>query len=258
MSVKQNFLETVVASVRRDIREGVYSVTEPLNRDRRSLRGRLTGGVRVIAEIKPVSPSTGSAVVSPSASTARAFQDSGACGISVLAERSYFGGSPALVKNVAAAVSLPVLFKDFVVSAEQIECAKRCGADLVLLIAEMFALGLADESADSMVGRAHDLGLEVLFETHSERYVECINRSKAEYLGINNRSLLTLELKRGHFKEIVRRIEKTKPVVAESGYSLREEIVSDMAYGADAFLVGSAFMKATRPEEKLREMIGSD
>lgn len=255
--MRQSFLEEVVVSIRRDIREGAYLISEPLHKESRSLQSRLTRGINIIAEIKPVSPSSGSAVIRPGASTALALQDSGACGISVLAERNHFGGSPALVRSVASAVSVPILFKDFVVSAEQIECAKACGADLVLFIAEVFELGLANESADSMIGRAHDLGLEVLFETYSEEYAEWINRSRAEYIGINNRDLLTLDLRKGHFEEVMRSIQKSKPVIAESGYSSRQEIQSDMARGADAFLVGSAFMRAARPEEKLREMTGN-
>ncbi|HZL15895.1 MAG TPA: indole-3-glycerol phosphate synthase TrpC, partial [Verrucomicrobiae bacterium] len=146
-------------------------------------------GLHLIAEVKRSSPSAGP--IAPAVdvvSRARAYAAGGAAAISVLCEPHWFGGSVADLRAVRAAVSVPVLAKEFVVDSRQLPLLRAAGADVVLLLA---ALHPARRLAD-LVRRAVDLGMEPLVEVHAERELDSALASGARLVGINSRDLRTL------------------------------------------------------------------
>src|SRR4051794_40343312 len=148
-------------------------------------------GLHLIAEVKRRSPSAGTIVEADDAvARARAYAAGGATAISVLCEPHWFGGSVDDLRAVRAAVSVPVLAKEFVVDPRQLDLLRAAGADLVLLLAVLHpARRLA-----RLVAQARDLGMEPLVEAHDAREIGVAVSSGARIVGINNRDLRTLDV----------------------------------------------------------------
>jgi indole-3-glycerol phosphate synthase len=148
--------------------------------------------------------------------------------------------------------------KDIVIDPIQIRAAALAGADAILLMASIFAARFSTNSLGEMVDLAHEKGLEVLLEAHTEgEYVESL-KSGADLVGINNRNLHTLEVSLDTSRRLLRKnIDKNaKPVICESGISKRSEILELSSLGADGFLVGSAIMKSKDLEQAVRNLTG--
>ena len=247
-------------SSRKTLSEGYYEVGEsgfPV----RSLSGALRGADRtpIIAEVKFRSPAEGP-LRSPGsvAEIASAYERGGAAGISVLTEPKHFAGRLDYVTVVKRSVSLPVLMKDIVIDKVQIEAASSVGADAILLMVSLFTAGLTTESLPRMIDHAHDHGLEVLLEAHTDKEFRSSLESEADIVGINNRDLDTLKVSLNTSRRLLRRRydKRSKPVICESGISRRDEVVELLGLGADGFLVGSAIMKSGDIEGKLRSLVG--
>jgi indole-3-glycerol phosphate synthase len=206
----------------------------------------------LIAEVKRRSPSRGSinAGLDP-AQLAQAYERGGAAMISVLTERKSFGGSLDDLRAARAAVSLPVLRKDFLVEEFQIREARAHGADAILLIAA------AAETARLRDLRllARELGLAVLFEVHEEAELESAERCEPDLLGINARDLKTLEVRPDTFERLVPRARGVAPLVAESGVKTAEDARRYRSLGASMLLVGEALSKALDPESATRALV---
>jgi indole-3-glycerol phosphate synthase len=220
----------------------------------RSLREALKRpGVAVIAEHKRRSPSAG--VIREGVAledVVGAYQRGGAAALSILTEGPSFGGSLDDLRAARAATELPLLRKDFVVDRYQVDEALLAGADAILLI--VAALGLDELRA--LLGRASWLGLSALVEVHNEHELELALEAGADVIGINNRDLTTLTVDTARTFELRHRIPAEKVVIAESGFSRRDQIELLLQAHVDAVLVGEALMRSPDIELACRSLAG--
>jgi indole-3-glycerol phosphate synthase len=196
--------------------------------------------VALIAEYKRRSPSAGSlgSNVAP-ARAARAYEMAGAAAVSVLTDAEYFGGSLEDLVAVRAAVGLPVLRKDFVLSEIQVYEARAAGADGVLLIVRI----LDDAALADLHAAATAVGLGVLVEVHDEAELERALRAGARIVGVNNRDLDTFTTDVGLSLRLAAQVPADVVLVAESGIRTGAEVDRLGAAGVDAILVGEALMR---------------
>ncbi|MDW8048443.1 MAG: indole-3-glycerol-phosphate synthase [Nitrososphaerota archaeon] len=211
----------------------------------------------VIAEIKKASPSLGILRENlREVEVASAMKRGGAAGISVITEPNFFKGSLLSLANIQKEVDIPLLMKDVVVSTDQLEAAWTHGADAVLLIWKLFDRGLCSEDADDMIEYAHKIGLEVLLEVHTyEEFLSAI-RTEADIIGINNRDLTTLRVDLDVTRRIMEKADaNTRIIISESGIEKPADMLYLRRFGIRAFLIGSAIMRSSNIEEKVREFV---
>jgi indole-3-glycerol phosphate synthase len=209
--------------------------------------------VAVISEVKKASPSAGPIAPCCEASKqALHYQRGGAAAISVLTEPEQFGGSFTDLSDVADAVDVPVLAKDFVVDPAQLFVARGHGADAVLLMVSVLGKGV-DEYHDL----AFTLGLEALIEVHDLDELTIAVETGARVIGVNARNLATLEVDPEGAREVIREAASAGVrVVAESGVSSRADVEHAAAAGACAVLVGETLMRSDVPEEAVEGLSG--
>ena len=201
-------------------------------------------GLHVIAEVKRRSPSVGELAVDDDVvARARAYERGGASAISVLCEPHWFNGSLDDLRAVRAAVRVPVLAKDFVVSAQQLALLRDAGADVVLLLAVLHR----SRELRALVREALALGLEPFVEAHDARELDRAVASDARLIGINNRDLRTLDVDVGRAERLRAAVPDHRLIVAESGVSDTSTLVRWRALGFDAALIGEALMRAPDP-----------
>jgi indole-3-glycerol phosphate synthase len=206
---------------------------------------------RMIAELKRRSPSRGELRADfDGVACARAYAAAGAAAISVLTDARFFGGSLELLTQVRAAVTLPLLRKDFVLDAYQVDEARVFGADAVLLIAAALEPGPLRRLRE----HAEGLGLDALVEVHDERELEAALGAGAELIGINNRDLRSFEVDLGVTERLAGKLPEGCVVVSESGIFTPGDWVRLEAAGADAFLVGEALMREIDVGAALRRL----
>ena len=209
--------------------------------------------VGVIAEIKRRSPSQGS--IQPKLDPiehARGYERGGAEAISVLTEGSHFGGSIDDLQRVAAAVAVPVLRKDFIISELQILEARVAGASAVLLIARIL-------QPDQLAGLARMVRyweMTPLIEVHDLSELDAALIASPELLGVNARDLDTLAMNPAKAEEIMRRVPPRVALVAESGVRTREDVERLAGAGADYILVGTSVARQDDPEQAVRALTG--
>jgi indole-3-glycerol phosphate synthase/phosphoribosylanthranilate isomerase len=215
-------------------------------------RDALAGpGLAAIAEIKRRSPSAGDLRPDADPATlARDFQRAGAAAISVLVDER-FGGSPADLRAVRSATSLPLLAKGFFREHVELAELRRDGADAVLLLLR----DLDDEQAASLMTAAEELGLDALVEAHDAAELERAVRLGADPIGLNARDLGTFQIDRRAQLDLVAQAPRDSVVIAESGIESRAQTAMAELAGADAVLVGSTLMRAADPGAKLRELL---
>ena len=218
---------------------------------RAALRGRQQLGV--IAEIKRRSPSKGDLNVGLEPSEwAATYERGGATCLSVLTDEEFFGGSVADLTAARAACSLPVLRKDFTVSAHDVADARLMGADCVLLIAAALdPAELADFHA-----LAIDIGLDVLVEIHDEAELEVAVDVGATLVGVNQRDLVTFQVDHERAQRMARLIPDTAVRVAESGVRGGDDARTLAAAGYDAVLVGETLVTSGDPVAAIADLIG--
>jgi indole-3-glycerol phosphate synthase len=252
-------LDEIVAHKRQEVAASRQAVPLEVVRRRalaapraRDFAAAVTGPpVRIIAEVKRASPSAGA--IRPDAdpaSTAVRYQEAGAAAVSVLTDRRYFAGSPEDLRAVRAAVTLPVLRKDFIVEAYQVYEARALGADAVLLIAGTVAPG----DLAALGGLARELGMTALFEVHTEAHVDVALAAGARVIGINNRDLRTLRVDLDTTRRVRPRIPAGVVVISESGVETPDDVRRVCAAGVDAILVGTALMVHRDPSGRLRTL----
>jgi indole-3-glycerol phosphate synthase len=212
------------------------------------------GGVKVIAEVKRSSPSKGAlAMIADPAGLAADYAAGGASVISVLTEQRRFGGSLEDLAAVRAAVDVPVLRKDFMVSSYQLWEARAWGADVILLI-------VAALDQDTLVGlreRAESLGMTALVEVHDEEETERAVAAGARVIGVNARNLKTLEVDRSTFARIAPMIPAGIVKVAESGVRGPHDVLEYARSGAGAVLVGESLVTGGHPREAVADLIAA-
>ncbi|MGC5048191.1 indole-3-glycerol phosphate synthase TrpC [Micrococcus porci] len=206
-------------------------------------------GIHVIAEVKRRSPSKGAlAEITEPAALAASYADGGAGAISVLTEQRRFGGSLADLDAVRAAVTLPVLRKDFTVTEYQILEARAHGADLVLLI----VASLDDARLRGFRELAESLGMHALVEAHTSEEIARGVDSGARILGVNVRNLKTLDVDPDRYAALAGDLPEDVVRVAESGVESEAQVRQYAAAGADAILVGEALVRHGAPADALR------
>jgi len=208
---------------------------------------------RIIAEIKRRSPSKGE--IRPDFDPvvcARAYAFGGAAALSVLTDEHYFGGHLAFLGEVRAAVSLPILRKDFMIDPYQIDEARVAGADAVLLI----VAALRPEELGALYAYARERGLDVVTEVHDEAELEIALAVGVDLVGINNRNLKTFHTDLATSERLLSQIPEDVVTVSESGIETYAQIERLEASGADAFLVGEALMRQPDLREALATLRG--
>lgn len=209
--------------------------------------------VRIIAEVKRASPSRGALADIPDpASLAASYELGGASAVSVLTEERRFGGSLADLEAVRAAVSLPVLRKDFIAEPYQVFEARAAGADLVLLIVAALDQGTLRE----LYALINGLGMTPLVETHSADEVARALDIGADVIGVNARDLSTFELDQDLFGRLAEQIPDGVIRIAESAVKTPADVAHYRRSGADVVLVGEALVTGD-PVATLKEFLAS-
>ena len=209
-------------------------------------------GVAVIAEVKRRSPSKGLIREDFDAvSIARAYVDADASCISVLTDEHYFGGSLDDLKRVREAVDIPLLRKDFVVDAMQIDEARLAGADAVLLI----VAALAVDQLGALHDHARSIGLDVLVEVHRDEELDRALAIGSKLVGVNNRDLRTFDIDLATTERLAARLGDSDVVlISESGIKNNEDVARLERAGASGFLVGESLMRQPDPGAALRAL----
>ncbi len=217
-----------------------------------ALRG--TDGVRIIAEVKRASPSRGDlAAIADPAELATQYAAGGAAAVSVLTEERRFKGSLADLEAVRAAVSLPVLRKDFVATPYQVVEARAAGADMVLLI----VAALTDHVLRQLYELVLQLGMTPLVEVHSAAELERAADLGSRLIGVNARDLTTFELDRDLFGRLAPLFPADAVRVAESAVTGPADVAHYRAHGADAVLVGEALVTSD-PIATLQSLLAAE
>jgi len=260
--VSADLLATIVAATRRIVE--IRQAAEPLPKVAAragvstTVAGRFesalasAGHVNVIAECKRRSPSRGvlRAEYDPVA-IAREYAKAGAAAISVLTEPTFFDGSLADLSAVRAAVDLPLLRKDFIVSEYQLFEARAAGADAVLLI----VAALRPVELKALHDRAEEFGLDVLVEVHDALELAIAVDAGARIIGVNNRNLRTLDVDLQASEDLIARLPADALAVSESGLRTAEDIQRLRQLGYRAFLIGERFMTVDNPGAALKGLL---
>tara|TARA_R110001632_G_scaffold232806_1_gene374664 strand:+ start:17349 stop:18134 length:786 start_codon:yes stop_codon:yes gene_type:complete len=230
-------------------------VESPLfQREPLSLRKSLmqAGSTGIIAEFKRQSPSKG--IINDTATieeVTNGYLDANVAAQSILTDTSFFGGTMVdLMKARTINTSKPILRKDFIVDGFQIVEAKAIGADVILLIASY----LTKEELKNYGNLAEDLGMEVLYEVHTQEDLDKIELSN-KIIGINNRNLKTFEVDLEHSINLANQIPDDCVKVSESGLSDPRIVTGLKEYGFKGFLIGENFMKTDNPGEACESFI---
>jgi indole-3-glycerol phosphate synthase len=252
------FLRTLADNARKAIDDGNYNINFTICKPLFSMKKAIITckNVPVIAEIKFASPSMGKIrEYSDPTSIAREMISAGCIGLSILTQPYMFNGSINHLVNVRLLTETPILMKDIMISDIQIDAAKRVGADCILLISSMFRENLCEWSMEYFIEKTHKLGIEVLVETHTEEEFNEAMKTDADLVGINNRNLDTMNVDIMNTANLLKKCEKKRPVISESGISEAEQIRYLRALGVDAFLIGSSIMQSSNIKGKVRELV---
>ncbi|MDQ3307577.1 MAG: indole-3-glycerol phosphate synthase TrpC [Actinomycetota bacterium] len=255
-------LNEIIAGVREDL--AVRQLAVSLDDLKRAAARQLTAldpmpgyrapGVSVIAEVKRSSPSMGSlADISDPAALAVAYARGGAATISVLTEQRWFAGTLDDLRAVRAAVEVPVLCKDFIVTSYQLWEARAAGADLALLI----VAALDDNELCCLIDRARSIGLTPLVEVHSEDEAKRALEAGADLIGVNARDLTTLEVDRDTFARVAPLLPESVVRVAESGVRGPHDVLEYARGGADVVLVGETLVTGKNPGTAVSDMVAA-
>ncbi|MEM7437302.1 MAG: indole-3-glycerol phosphate synthase TrpC [Myxococcota bacterium] len=209
----------------------------------------------ILAEIKFRSPSAGS--IRPwgageGVRIAKAYETNGASVVSVLADAPGFGGSPLLVRSVAASVSAPVLFKGFVIDPVQVDLAYDVGASLVLLLVR----ALDDRSLSDLMAKARALGMEPVVEAANLEEVDRAVALGSTIIGVNARDLSTFRVDPDAAQHCIARVPDERIAVFMSGVKSRDDFLRVADGRADAVLIGEGLMRADDPGAQLARLAG--
>ncbi|MDF2379064.1 MAG: bifunctional indole-3-glycerol-phosphate synthase TrpC/phosphoribosylanthranilate isomerase TrpF [Candidatus Gracilibacteria bacterium] len=242
---------------RRKKKLSLKKIQKSLKPSRRDFRNALVRhGLSLIAEVKQASPSAGMIKkegFSPK-KIAKMYEANGARAISVLTDKTFFGGELKYLADVKEATSLtPLLCKDFIIDEYQIFEARRYGADAILLIAAL----LNTQEMEHFLQIAKSLQMDVLCEVHNEEELSQVLQTSAEIIGVNNRNLhdFTIDLMTTH--KLSKKIPQGKIIVSESGISSKAH-VKKLPPKVDAILVGTSLMKSKNIGEKIKQLVGKN
>ncbi|WP_282057060.1 indole-3-glycerol phosphate synthase TrpC [Maribacter luteus] len=247
-----NILDKIVKDkrVEVDLRKGLIPISQLetsvlFDRHSNSLAQMLrTSSTGIIAEHKRRSPSK--SVINHDLNVqdvAKGYDQAGVCGMSVLTDGKYFGGSLDDLLLARASVKMPLLRKEFIIDEYQILEAKAYGADVILLIAAI----LTTSEIKTFSELAKSLRLDVLLEVHNEEELQKSIMPSLDMLGVNNRNLKTFEVSLETSKKLSKIIPDEFVKVSESGISNIEAIKELRPFGYQGFLIGENFMKTEDP-----------
>ena len=233
----------------RQVESKVVAEAQPPPSMREALMRSATG---IIAEFKRKSPSKGwiNEAARPEQVTL-GYQQAGASAVSILTDDRFFGGTDGFVTAAReAGLTLPVLYKNFVVDEYQLFQARLCGASAVLLIAADLTL----DECRALLGRAHDLQLEVLLEVHGENELDYVDL-QPDMCGVNNRHLGTFVTDVANSFRLAAQLPEGMCKVSESGISNPDTVARLRKEGFRGFLIGEFLMKAAQPEQQLAGLL---
>jgi indole-3-glycerol phosphate synthase len=211
------------------------------------------GNIGLIAEVKKASPSMGIICKDfDPIRIAKEYEAAGASCLSVLTDEKFFQGSLDYLRQIRAAVKLPLLRKDFIIDERQILEAIEWGADAILLIVAI----LTDAQLAKFHALAIEAGLAVLVEVHDEDELERALKISPALIGVNNRNLKTFQVDLATTERLAKKVGAGKILVAESGIHTRADVERLKKSGANAILVGESLMKNGDIQTKVRELIG--
>ncbi|SMN10638.1 Indole-3-glycerol phosphate synthase [uncultured Candidatus Thioglobus sp.] len=205
----------------------------------------------VIAEIKKASPSKG--VLRENfnvAEIAKSYEQNGAACLSVLTDKDFFQGDDQYLVEARAAVSIPVLRKEFIIDPYQVYEARTLGADCILLIAAC----LSDAQMEDFAMRAMAIGMDILVEVHNLEELERTLQLRLPMIGINNRNLRNFEVSLDTTIELMKEIKDDTLIITESGILTSDDVSFMRDNDIYSFLVGEAFMRQDNPGKALKEM----
>lgn len=255
-----NILDKITADKRKevDLKKSLIPINQLeqsilFERQTISLTERLKNSASgIIAEHKRRSPSK--ATINQNLNVqdvAKGYENAGVCGMSVLTDGKYFGGSLDDLILARASSNLPLLRKEFIIDQYQIIEAKAYGADVILLIAAI----LSKEEIKQFSTLAKQLNLDVLLEVHNEEELHKSIMPSIDMLGVNNRNLKTFEVSLDTSKTLSEMIPNDFVKVSESGISTVEAIKDLKQFGYKGFLIGENFMKTDNPGESVTQFI---
>ena len=243
-----DILEKIIADKRREValKKSIIPVSQLensilFNSRTNSLSKLLQNSTSgIIAEHKRKSPSKSTINSSFTVEeVVKGYQNAGVCGISVLTDMKYFGGSLEDLLLARASVTIPLLRKEFIIDEYQLIEAKAHGADVILLIAAV----LTRQEIKYLSEFAQSLGLEVLLEVHNEEELQKAIMPSLNMIGVNNRNLKTFEVSLSYSKELASLIPNEFVKISESGISNVAAVKELQQFGYQGFLIGENFMK---------------
>lgn len=255
----ENILRKLVNNSQMAIDDGTYDVEVNLEKSEIDLFHtiKVNPHATLITEIKFASPSLGKIrTLTDPISVANQMIEGGAKALSVLTQPNLFNGSPEYFIKVRQAVNVPMLMKDIIIDAIQIDAAKKIGADYILLIQSLFDQKYL-KGIEEFIDYGHKNGLKILLEVHTKEELENALSTECDLIGINNRNLDTLEINLKTTEKILEGFDKTRPILSESGIDTPEDIQYLKKSGADAFLVGSSIMKSDNIKEQVKKLVNA-
>ena len=247
-TIKPPFAFEKALDSRRDL-----SVDSNANSRQNAIDSRHT--MRFVCEVKKASPSKGIIAEDfPYLQIARDYESAGADCISCLTEPEYFLGADSYLREIAKAVKIPTLRKDFIIDSYMIYGAKVLGADCVLLISEALELAQMVEFCDI----AKSLGLSVLVESHSESALQNALQTSAKLIGVNNRDLRRFKVDLGTSVRLKKLVPKDRIFVSESGIATREDIALLESHDINAVLIGESLMRESNKTHALNALKGTN
>lgn len=254
-----SFLDEVVDHKKSELKERIErrplnSFRDGISKATGSFKKALEGdGLKLIAEIKPRSPSLGE-LDSSNNFDARldTYQRYAQC-VSVLCDQRYFGGSVDLLESVSKKINTPTLLKDFVINPYQIYEGRKAGAEAALLIAKI----LTKETLIELNSLCKALGMTAVVEVQSEEEIDFVECISPEVILVNNRNLDNLQIDLLTVEKLRPRIDQSCILIAASGIETAADLIAMRPF-ASRFLVGSALMKTQNPEEKFEEFFQAE
>jgi len=205
----------------------------------------------IIAEIKKASPSKG--VLRENfdpVEIAQSYESGGATCLSILTDRDFFQGDPQYLIKAKAAVSIPVIRKDFIIHPYQVYESRAIGADCILLIASC----LENDELMNLSSIATSLGMDTLVEVHDSEELHRALKLDLPLLGINNRNLRNFEVNLQTTIDLIPDIGDDKLIITESGIKTKLDVDLMHQHNVYGFLIGEAFMRDSNPGQKLKEL----
>ena len=208
-------------------------------------------GMSFICEVKKASPSKGLIAPDfPYLQIAKEYEAAGADAISCLTEPHWFLGSDEYLKEITAAVNIPVLRKDFTIDEYMVDQARVFGASAVLLICAI----LTPDEIKRYKARTEELGMNALIEAHNAEEIRAAISCGAKIIGVNNRNLKDFTVDTENTKRLIDLIPPETVFVSESGIKTASDVAQIAGLGADAVLIGETLMRAEDKKEKLSEL----